>query len=149
MATATGQLVNREMMAQTGALIGVCTVALTATFLGIVGLASGTVGGTVDRLPLYVLAGAVVFVGTLLVEDHAGQRGHKVLGLAVVASLAGFTLTALGAEGIIYALKYPGDVVASHLFVYLLSAAIIASGLAYWSVENWREATALLDGRSL
>jgi hypothetical protein len=49
------------------------------------------------------------------------------------------SITCLGVEGVLYAWTHPGRVVASHLFVYLLSAAIIASGLGYWGVRNWHD----------
>lgn len=132
------RFVDREAFARTGPVIVVCTLALTATFVGVVGLVSGKAGGVVARFPLYVLAGAVVFVGALLVLEQSRHDGRTVLAGAALVGAVGFVLASLGTEGIVYALTYPDDVVASHLFVYLLSAAIIASGLGYWSVRNWR-----------
>lgn len=133
------------MLARTGSLIGLCTVALTAAFIGVLALVSGETDGVVGRLPLYVLASAVVFVATLLVADGGGTGGVTALVRAAVAGVGGFVLLALGVEGIIHAVMNPGAVVASHLFVYLLSAAIIASGLGYWSVRNWRDVSAVVS----
>jgi len=133
---------DRETLLQRGTLVGVlalCTVTLTAVFVGIVGLASGQTTALVARLPLYVLASAVVFLGTLLALDHTHRHGRTVLGQAVGIAIASFVAISLGVEGVVYALTHPEAVVASHLFVYLLSAAIIASGLGYWVVENRRD----------
>jgi hypothetical protein len=119
--------------------IGLCTALLTACFLGMVGLVSGAAGGLVARLPLYVLGGSVSFVGVMLVVDHSYEDGPVVLARAAGAALTTFVVALLGAEGVVYAVAQPESVVASHLFVYLLSAAIIASGLGYWGVQNWAD----------
>lgn len=137
------------MLARTGSLIALCTVALTAAFVGVLALVSGETGGAVGRLPLYVLASAVVFVATLLAADGTGTDGVTALVRAGVVGVGGFVLLALGIEGINYAVMNPDAVVASHLFVYLLSAAIIASGLGYWSVRNWRDVSAAVSTNGL
>jgi hypothetical protein len=129
------------MLLQTGSLIAACTVVLTAAFLGVVGLVSGRAVGIVTRLPLYVFAGAVAFVAVLLVTSHARHHGQTVLARAAVAGLSGFVLFGLGAEGLLYAVTSPETVVVSHVFIYLVSAAIIASGLGYWGVRNWHDVT--------
>lgn len=152
MATSTGDRDRRQILVETGPLLGVvgaCTAVLTATFVGIVGVASGNATAIVSRLPLYVLAGAVVFVTVLLVFEHSRLDGRAVLGRAVGTSLSGFVLVSLGTEGVIYAVTNPELVVASHLFAYLLAAAIIASGLGYWVVRNWRELSRLLGTSGL
>lgn len=151
MATTSGSHLDRRSLERAGPLvagIATCTALLTAAFVGVVGLASGSSGGVVARLPLYVLASSVAFVGTLLVVDHVRTDGLTVLGRAVAAGVVTFVLVALGAEGVVYALTSPESVVASHLFAYLFSAAIIASGLGYWGLHNWREVRGLVaDGR--
>jgi len=140
-------MLDREVLVQTGALIAACTAALTAAFVGVVALLAGQ-SGLLTRLPLYVLVGAVTFVGVLLAADHRRNSGQTVLVRAVVVAAAGFVLFGLGAEGVLYAATRPGEVVASHLFAYLVSAAIIASGLGYWGARNWREVSRAID-RSL
>lgn len=145
MALSRNRLQNTDVLARTGSLIALCTVALTAAFVGVLAIVSGETAGAVGRLPLYVLASAVVFVATLLAADETGTEGLTALVRAAVAGVGGFVLLALGVEGIIYAVTNPDAVVASHLFVYLLSAAIIASGLGYWSVRNWRDVTAAVS----
>lgn len=140
MATTSGGYLDGTGLEQSGPLvagIGVCTVLLTASFLGVVGLVSGEAVGFLARLPLYVLGGSVSFVGVLLTVDDY-RDGTVVLVEAAGAGLVTFALVMLGAEGVVYALTSPGSVVASHLFAYLLSAAIIASGLGYWGVRHWQ-----------
>jgi hypothetical protein len=148
MATSSGSYLDGDLLGQVGPLvagIGVCTVLLTASFVGIVGLVSGAVEGLVGRLPLYVLTSSVAFVAVLVAADQRYRRGPRVLGRAVTAALVTFVVVSLGSEGIIYAVTGPEAVVASHLFVYLLSAAIIASGLGYWVVRHWQDLRALVD----
>jgi hypothetical protein len=145
MALSRNRLRDTGVLARTGSLIGLCTAVLTAAFIGVLALVSGETAGAVGRLPLYVLASAVVFVATLLASDGRGTDGITALVRAAVAGVGGFVLLALDVEGIIYAVTNPDAVVASHLFAYLLSAAIIASGLGYWSVRNWRDVSAAVS----
>lgn len=142
MATTSDSLLERDGLGRTGPLvagIGACTALLTASFLGMVGLASGDAVGVLARMPLYVLGSSVAFVGVLLAVDDYNQDGRLVLVQAAVAGVGAFVLGVLGAEGVLYAMTNPEAVVASHLFLYLLSAAIIASGLGYWGMEHWRD----------
>jgi len=109
MATSLGRTVDRTMLARTGALVGVCTAALTAAF-----------------------------VGSLIVLEESRHRGKTVILGAVGTGIAGLVLVGLGTEGVVYATSAPGTVLSSSLLVYLVAAALIASGLGYWSVRNWR-----------
>lgn len=126
------------MVARTGALVGVCTAALTAAFVGIAAIVTGNAAGVVERLQFYILAGAVTFVGGLLVLEESRHRGQTVLTGATAAGVVGFLLLGLGSEGVRYALAQPEIVLSSSLFVYLVAAALIASGVGYWSVRNWQ-----------
>lgn len=150
MATTSGGYIERTGLGS-GSLvagIGVCTALLTASFLGMVGLASGSAVGLVARMPLYVFGGSVSFVGALLVADDP-EDGAVVLARAAGAAIVTFALAVLSAEGVVYALTEPGAVVASHLFVYLLSAAVIASGLGYWGVRHWDGVRTAVGAREL
>lgn len=139
MATSGNRRINRDVLVETGSVIGICTVTLTAVFVGLVGLLSGEATGMLTRLPLYVLVSSLVFLGALIAMDHSRYHGQTVLIRALVVGVAGFLIVSLGAEGTVYALTHPEQVVISHLFVYLVSAAVIASGFGYWSVRNWRD----------
>ena len=149
MATSANGYFERDVLVQAGPLICATTLALTAAFLGIVGIASGNAGGLVGRLPLYVLAGSVGFVAALLAAEHSQYYGREALVTAAAVGIVGFVMIGLGTEGVIYGLTYPEAVVASHLSAYLLSAAMITSGLGYWTVRNWRDVTAAVDTSGL
>jgi FtsH-binding integral membrane protein len=131
------------------AAIAGCTLVLTAVFVGIVALASGQAAGLVGRLPLYVLATAVAFLAVLLVADHDRTHGMTILGRSVAVAVVCFVTVSLGTEGVVYAVRYPETVVGSHLFVYLLSAAVIASGLGYWAARNRRDVSDLASSNYL
>ncbi|MEF8853839.1 MAG: hypothetical protein V5A44_09745 [Haloarculaceae archaeon] len=142
MATSRNSLFDRGRLVGTGPLVAAiagCTLVLTAVFVGVVALASGQTVGLVGRLPLYVLATAVAFLAVLLVADHDRTHGATTLARAVTAAAVCFVTVTLGTEGVVYTVRYPGTVVGSHLFVYLLSAAVIASGLGYWAARNRRD----------
>ena len=142
MATSSGGYLDPDALGRAGPLVagvGVWTALLTASLLGVVGLVSGTVVGLFARLPLYVLGGSVSFVVVLFVLNRGTRDVRATLARAVGAALATVVLGLLGAEGVVYALADPGSAVLSHLFVYLLSAAIIASGMGYWVACNRRE----------
>jgi len=147
MATSRNSRFDRGRFAGTGRLvaaIGGCTVVLTAVFVGIVALVSGQTDGVVARLPLYVFVTAVAFLSVLLVADHARTHGVTVLARAVTVAIVCFVTASLGTEGVVYALRHPQTVVESHLFVYLLSAAVIAAGLGYWVARNRRDVRELV-----
>jgi len=148
MATSGNRPIDRDVLVETGSVIGVCTVTLTTSLVGLVGLLSGEASGVLTRLPLYVLVSSVAFIVALVVMDHSRYHGRTVLIRALVTGGVGFVVFGLGAEGIIYALTHPEQVVVSHLFVYLLSAAMIVSGLGYWGVRNWRELGDMVGGYS-
>ncbi len=138
MATSLQRTVDRAMLARTGGLVGVCTAVLTAAFVGVVALASGNADGVGSRLQFYILAGALAFVGSLLVLEESRHDGRTVIQGALVAGIAGFVVVGLASEGVLYAMADPETVLSSSLLVYLVAAALVASGLGYWSVRNWR-----------
>jgi hypothetical protein len=122
---------------------------LTAVFLGGVALVAGRAAGFVARLPLYVLASAVAFIAVLLVADHARTHGTAILARAAGVALVGFATVSLGTEGVVDALRYTDTVVYSHLFVYLLSAAVVVVGVGYWAARNYRDVRSLAASGSL
>ena len=138
MATSLERTVDRLVLARTGALVGVCTGVLTAAFVGVVALVRGDAVGVGSRLQFYILAGALAFVGSLIVLEESRHGSKTVILGASVTGVAGFAVVALGAEGVRYATVRPDAVLASSLFVYLVAAALVASGLGYWSLRNWR-----------
>jgi len=138
MATSLQRTVDRAMLARTGGLVAVCTTVLTAAFVGVVALVAGNADGVGSRLQFYILAGALAFVGSLLVLEESRHDGRTVIQGSLVAGIAGFVVVGLASEGVLYAMADPETVLSSSLLVYLVAAALVASGLGYWSVRNWR-----------
>ena len=132
---------DRDVLARIGAGVAVSTLALTASFVGIVALATGEAVGLGSRLPIYVLAMAVAFVATVVLLELHEREGRLVL--AVAASIGGgtFVIILLAGEGLIYAASDPEAVFASALVFYFLAAGLIATGLGYWGAHHWRELT--------
>jgi len=138
MATSLERSVDRAILARTGALVVCCAAVLTTAFVGAVSLAGGHAVGAESRLQFYVLAGAVAFVGSLLVLEESRHDAQRVIGGSVVAGVAGLLLVGLASEGVLYTLAEPRTVLSSSLFVYLTAAALLVSGLGYWSIRNWK-----------
>lgn len=124
---------------RTTVLVAAFTVILTTNFVGAMGLLTGQVTGTTERLPFYVLLGAIVFVGTILVLEASGYDGRAVLTAAVTASAFGFVFVVLGGEGLVFAWHDPDAILTSQLLVYFVAAAVIGTGLGYWGLRHWRE----------
>lgn len=131
------RFVGRARLGRLGVVVAASTLALTASFVGLVGLASGGVEGAVTRLPAYVLVTAVVFVGGVVLFEQSRHEGRRALWAATVAAAATLLVVGLGGEGVVYALANPDDVLRSQLFAYLLSAGLMGTGFGYWGWRNW------------
>jgi len=115
----------------------VSTAALTASFVGLVALAAGDVQGATARLPLYVTAMAMVFVGGVVAFEESRHRGERALLAAACAAVTTLFVVGLGGEGVVYALDNPDVVFEVQLFGYLLSASMMGTGFGYWAWRNW------------
>lgn len=129
--------VGRVRLGRLGAVVAASTLALTASFVGLVGLARGGVHGTSTRLPAYVLSTAVVFVAGVVLFEESRHDGRRALLRAVAAALATLYVVGLGGEGVAFALANPDAVLRSQLFAYLLSAGLMGTGFGYWGWRNW------------
>lgn len=112
------------------------TLALTMAFMGLVSLASGPVPGLSGRIPYYVLAAAAVFATALMVLEGHWRDGRNLLGIAVGVAVAAFVVLGLGAEGLVYAARNPAVAFSAQRFLYLLSAALVTTGLGYWTANH-------------
>ena len=130
------RLVDGTRLGRVLALVLASTFALTASFVGLVALARGEVQGTPERLPIYATAAAAAFVGGIVVFEEAGHRGRRALVGATLAGLTTLFVTGLGGEGVVYALEAPEAVFEVQLLGYLLSAALMGTGVGYWAVRN-------------
>ncbi|MFB6164201.1 MAG: hypothetical protein ABEJ31_03490 [Haloarculaceae archaeon] len=146
MATASARRLDTESLGRAGALVAVCTLVLTASFVGLVAMLSGQAPGIADRLPVYVLGMAGAFVGTIVLFETQGQDGHTIMVTAGGAAVGTFIVLTLGGEGVMAVLRDPSQVVASQLLFYFLAAGMIGTGLGFWAINHWQEFS-LASGR--
>jgi hypothetical protein len=130
---------SREVVAQAGLFVVVSTLALTASFLGLVALLTGSVAGIQNRLPFYVLAMAIAFVGSILTLEGEFDAGREVLETAALAAVITVLTVTLAGEGVAYSLQDPGRVISSQLVFYFLAAGLMGTGLGYWGLRHWDE----------
>jgi hypothetical protein len=132
---------NRGALTQAGIFVVLSTLALTASFLGLVALVTGDVTGSNARLPVYVLGTALAFVGAILIFEEEYHAGRRVLEAAAVVAVGTLVLLLFGGEGVAYLFQQPDRVVSSQSLFYLLAAGLIGTGLGYWGLHHWRELT--------
>jgi O-antigen ligase len=125
----------------TRAVVGVAglTVLLTCAFVGLLAFVSGARPAVGSRLPYYVLVMALVFVAVIFRVDDRKRRGTSVLRSAAAVAVVALVLVGLAAEGVLYAARNPGAIVASQLLVYFVAAALICTGVGVWGLHHWRE----------
>jgi len=134
-----GRRWGKATLARAGIFVAVSTVALTAAFLGVVGLLTGEVTGLTGRLPFYVLVTALAFVGAIVLLEESRNEALQVLVIAGVGGLFTFLLVTFGGEGLTFLLQNREEVVASQLLFYILAAGLIGTGLGYWALNHWPE----------
>lgn len=130
---------QREYLARTSLLVAVFTVILTTNFVGTMAILTDEAAAVATRLPYYVLLAAIVFVATILLLEEGRYDGRSVLTAAITAGVLGFVFISLGGEGVVYAIRNPGEILTSQLLIYFIAAAVIATGLGYWGLRHWRE----------
>lgn len=128
---------DRARLLQGVVLLVLSTLVLTASFLGVVALVTAGVTGLTDRLPFYVLAMAVAFVGGIVFLEDELREGRRILQASAGLALVTFLLVSLGGEGVAFTLQRPDQVLTSQLLFYLLAAGLIGSGLGYWGLNHW------------
>ncbi|MFB6359738.1 MAG: hypothetical protein ABEH59_00285 [Halobacteriales archaeon] len=128
-----------DVLGRAAALVGVSTAVVTAAFIGIVALATGEVAGLSDRLPFYVLLMAVVFTSFVFLIDARASEGGIVIISSIGVAILGFVLVLLAGEGVVLLVTQPDQLLASQLLIYLVSAGLVCTGLAYWGLRHWRE----------
>lgn len=131
-----------------GGIVVGCTFALTASFFGAVAIVTGEANGLAGRLPFYVLGAAIVFVVALVVLDDLLVDGVAILQGAGGVGVGAFVFFTLGVEGIAFAVSDPGKVVATQLFLYVVAAGMIASGIGFWAIRHGKSLT-VTKGSSL
>ena len=131
--------VEAEMLPRAAVLVGVSTAIVTAAFIGVVALATGEATNVTDRLPFYVLVMAVVVTAFVFLIDARANDGGTVIISSIGVAMLGFLLVMLAGEGVVFLVNKPDQLLASQLIVYLVSAGLVCTGLAYWGLRHWRE----------
>lgn len=124
-----------------GGLILASTVVLTASFIGLVAFLTGFVSAIEQRLPIYVLLTAIIFVVVLVSLDNEDAPGRPVIVTTITVAALGFLLLTLSGEGLRYAVAKPDELVSSQLVFYFVAAALFCSGVGFWALHHWREFT--------
>ncbi len=130
---------DRDVLVQAGVFILLSTVALTASFLGLVGLVTGGVTGIENRLPYYVLGLALAFVGAIVGFEREYHDGSVVIRLAALAAAVTFVVVLFAGEGVTFMLQQPETVVSSQSLFYFLAAGLIGTGLGYVGMRHWED----------
>lgn len=131
--------IDTEMLPRAAGLVGVSTAIVTAAFIGVVALLTGDATDVADRLPFYVLVMAVVFTVFVFLIDSRAPDGGTVIISSTGVALLGFLIVLLAGEGVVFLVTKPDELLASQLIVYLVSAGLVCTGLAYWGLRHWRE----------
>jgi hypothetical protein len=139
MATARARQYDTESLARAGALVAACTLVLTASFVGLVALLTGSAPGVGGRLPLYVLGTAGAFVTAIVFLETKRLDGERIITAAASLALGTFVVATLSGEGVMYVVRNPGELVASQMAFYFLAAGMIATGVGYWAINHWDE----------
>jgi hypothetical protein len=129
--------VRRARLGRLAVTVGLSTVALTASFVGLVAFVTGSVTGTLSRVPIYLVLTAAVFVAAVVLFEESSHERRRTLVAPALTAAATLFVVGFGGEGVVYALADPEAAIRSQLFIYLLSAALIATGVGYWGWRNW------------
>ena len=130
---------SRNALARASTFVVASTLALTASFLGVVGLLSGDVTGLGSRLPVYVLVMALAFVAAIITFEQQYHEAVQILAFSAIAGVLTFLLATFGGEGVAFLAQNHQEIVASHLLFYLVAAGLIGTGIGYWTLNHWSE----------
>ncbi len=119
-------------------LIAVSTLLVTSSLVGVLALTEGLTTGIGGRVPYYVLATAIVFVGLVVFLERELDDGARIITTSVVVSVVSLVVISLSVEGILFGVAFP-DRLLSNLLPYFLSAGLISTGLIIWAIQHWRE----------
>lgn len=129
----------REFLVRGTLIVGLSTVVLTSSFIGVIALFSGETHTLSARFPYYLILMGLVFVATIfLLEEHGSEPRITIL-TATITGLLTLILSVLGLEGMMYTISNPQLVFDEQLVFYFIAAALIATGVTYWAIKHWRE----------
>lgn len=120
-------------------LVAICTVILTAAFVGIIAFISGDINEFNSRLPYYTVLLGAAFVLTIILLESQHTKGQDILITSVTVSIITTVVSLLAVEGTLFAYRFPERVFVSQLVVYFTGASLIAIGFGFWGIRHWRE----------
>lgn len=130
---------SQRVALRIGALIVACTILLTGSFVGFLAAIAGELQNFDSRVPWYLVVGALVFVGTIILLEINDADGRTIIVTAGVFGTLAFLLVSLGIEGYVYTYYNPDEILDERLILYFLSASLVATGVGYWGLRHWRE----------
>ena len=130
---------RRQFFIRVSVVITITTVFLTASFIGVLAVLDGEVNAFSTRLPWYLSATALAFVGTIVLLEDQGTSGASIITTALIVSVLVFAIVGLGVEGMFYAVEFTDRVFVSQLVVYFFAAALMGTGFGFWALRHWRE----------
>lgn len=130
---------NRQFFLRVGLLIIVSTTLLTASFIGILAFVSGAISNVQGRIPWYLVVVAFTFVTTLVLLEGYGTEGRVIIVTSVIMATITLVFIPLAVEGLLFAAKFPEEILGSQLVLYFFAAGLIGTGIGYWGLNHWRE----------
>lgn len=123
------------------------TLCVTASFIGVLSVVEGHAAGIRNRLPYYLVLAGGVFASFIVVLENYISDGTRIIIVSVITAVLSGVVLSLAVEGLVYAVRFPGELVASQIALYMLAASFICTGMVYWGVRHWREFIATGAGR--
>lgn len=112
---------------------------LTAAMYGVVAVFVHGVELLTERIPYYVVVGALVFVVSMFVLEDPSESGLPIITTTTGLGIAGFLLVGFAWEGIRFGWLNRELLLSSNLVLYFLAAALICTATGYWGLHHWRE----------
>ena len=135
-------MIDRSALIRKLSLIVCSSLAISVAFIGLLALVTGRAPNIGSRFPFYAVVLSLSFTAIVFALERYVSEGGKILLSAVVFSVTATIVFALDVEGLLFAIKYPNELVASQLILYLFAAGGLSTGLVYWGVHHWREFSA-------
>lgn len=132
-------MVDRSALLRKGSLVLCSSIAISVAFVGLLALVTGRAAGIGNRVPLYAVVFSIAFTAIVFSLERHLADGSTILLTAVVFSISTAVVFVLDVEGVLFAIAYPDELVASQLILYFFAAGCLSTGLVYWGVKHWRE----------
>jgi hypothetical protein len=126
---------TEEFLARVGLPVVASTAVFTLAFFGILALVTGQTPRLGLRVPVYAFGGATTFVGAIVGLEQLRRDGRAVIVVASALAIGTLGTLLLCGEGALYVARNAGTLVESRLFLYLIAAGLVSTGLVYWSVS--------------